>query len=248
MTSDKSTVPSPLFTARLTGALWLVVILAGLAAVVGGASLDLSGNPATFAANALSAASRVRLAFVINFFGKICYLGVTVLLYELLKPVNRTVALFGAFCGLAGLMSGSGSINSFTALSLLEESRRAAGPLAGQLQATVKMLLSGGEQQFGVEMVYFGCQIISVGYLIARSHFIPRVIGVLLLLAGSSYIVASVTSFVAPALATRVLPLIIPVALIGEGAFTLWLLLKGVNVERWRSLADRGPTSSPASR
>jgi hypothetical protein len=247
MTSDKSTLSSPLFTARLAGALWLVVILAGLAAVIGGASLDLSGDPATFAANALASASKVRLAFVINFFGKICYLGVTVLLYELLKPVNRSVAFFGALCGLAGLMSGSGSVNSFAALSLLEESRRAAGPLAGQLQATVKMLLSGGEQQFGVEMVYFGCQIISVGYLIARSHFIPRAIGVLMLLAGSSYIVASVTSFLSPVLSLRVLPLIIPVALLGEGALALWLLVKGVNVERWRAMADHRVTTYPAA-
>src|SRR5437016_9880430 len=104
MSSDKSTEPSPLFGARMAGALWLMLILAGIVAVVGGASLD-SSDSGTLAANALASASKIRLAFVINFFGKICYLGVTVLLYELLRPVNKSVALFGAFCGLAGLMS-----------------------------------------------------------------------------------------------------------------------------------------------
>jgi len=212
----------------MAGALWLVVIVAGIVAVLGGASLDTSGDPGTLAANALAAASKVRLAFVINFFGKICYLGVTVLLYELLKPVHKSVALFGAFCGFAGLMSGGGSVNSFVALSLLEESRRAAEPIAGQLQATVKMFLGAGGPGFGAEMVYFGCQIVSVGYLIVRSHFIPRAIGVLLLVAGSSYIVVSFTSFVSPVLGPRLLPLIVPIALLGEGALALWLLFKPV--------------------
>ncbi len=248
MPSDTSTEPSPLFAARMAGALWLIVILAGVAAVVGGVSLDLSGDPGLFAANALASASKVRLAFVINFFGKICYLGVTVLLYELLKPVNRSVALFGAFCGLAGLMSGAGSVNSFAALSLLEESRRAAEPIASQLEATVKMFLGAGAPGFGVEMVYFGCQILSVGYLIVRSHFIPRAIGVLLLLAGSSYIIASFTSFVSPVLGTRVLPLIVPIALLGEGALALWLVVKGVDVEQWRSMIGHRATINPAAR
>lgn len=248
MPSDTSIESSPLFAARMAGALWLIVILAGILAVLGGASLDTSGDPGTLAATAMASASKVRLAFVINFFGKICYLGVTVLLYELLKPVNRSVALFGAFCGFAGLMSGAGSVNSFAALSLLEESRRAAEPIASQLQATVKMFLSAGGPGFGVEMVYFGCQIVSMGYLIVRSRFIPRAIGVLLLLAGSSYIIVSFTSFVSPVLGPRLLPLIVPVALLGEGALALWLLFRGVNVEQWRSMTDRRATINPAAR
>ena len=182
MPSDTSTEPSPLFGARMAGALWLIVILASILAVVGGASLDLRGDPATIAANALASAPRIRLAFVMLFFGKICYLGGTVLLYELLKPVNKSVALFGAFCGLAGLLSGAHGLNQLTALSLLEESRRATEPVASQLQGAVKIFLAPG---FSGEDVFFGCQIASVGYLIARSSFLPRAIGVLLMLGGA---------------------------------------------------------------
>src|ERR1700719_4057461 len=106
MRSDTSTDPSPLFGARMAGALWLTVILVSIVALIGGVSLDVHGDPGTMAANALASASKIRLAFVLFFFGKICYLVGTVLLYELLKPVNNSVALFGAFCGLAGLLSG----------------------------------------------------------------------------------------------------------------------------------------------
>jgi len=248
MPSDTSTEPSPLFAARLAGALWLIVILVSIAAVIGGTSLDLHGDPGTLAANALAFASKIRLTFVLFFFGKICYLGVTVLLYELLKPVNKSVALFGAFCGLAGLLSGgAGHINLLTALSLLEESRRATEPVASQLQGAAKILL-GTAPRFSGEDVYFGCQIASVGYLIARSHFLPRAIGVLLVLGGACFLVTSFTNFVSPELGDRLAPLLLPIVLLGEASLALWLFLKGVNVEQWRSTTARRTTVNPAAR
>ena len=244
MPSDTSTEPSPLFGARMAGALWLIVILASILAVVGGASLDLRGDPATIAANALASAPRIRLAFVMLFFGKICYLGGTVLLYELLKPVNKSVALFGAFCGLAGLLSGAHGLNQLTALSLLEESRRATEPVASQLQGAVKIFLAPG---FSGEDVFFGCQIVSVGYLIARSSFLPRAIGVLLMLGGAGFLITSFAKFVSPALGARLSPLILPIAVLGEGSLALWVLVKGVNVEQWRSTVARRAAIDPAA-
>ena len=244
MPLDTSTEPSPLFGARMAGALWLIVILASIVAVVGGASLDLRGDPATLAANALASAPRIRLAFVMLFFGKICYLGGTVLLYELLKPVNKSVALFGAFCGLAGLLSGAHGLNQLTALSLLEESRRATEPVASQLQGAVKIFLAPG---FSGEDVFFGCQIVSVGYLIASSHFVPRAIGVLLVLAGLCFLVTSFTNFVSPVLGDRLAPLLLPIVLLGEASLALWLLLRGVNVEQWRSTIAGRATINPAA-
>ena len=244
MSSDTSTEPSPLFAARMAGALWLIVILASILAVVGGASLDLRGDPATIAANALASAPRIRLAFVMLFFGKICYLGGTVLLYELLKPVNKSVALFGAFCGLAGLLSGAHGLNQLTALSLLEESRRATEPVASQLQGAVKIFLAPG---FSGEDVFFGCQIASVGYLIARSSFLPRAIGVLLMLGGAGFLITSFAKFVSPALGARLSPLILPIAVLGEGSLALWVLVKGVNVEQWRSTIARRAMINPVA-
>jgi len=247
MPSDTSTELSPLFAARMAGALWLIVIVASLAAVIGGTSLDLHGDPGTLAANALTSASKIRFTYVILFFGKICYLGGTVLLYELLKPVNKSVALFGAFCGLAGLLSGgAGSIHVLSALSLLEESRRATEPVASQLQGAAKIFL-GTAPGIGTEDVYFGCQIASVGYLIARSHFLPRAIGVLLLLGGAAFLITSFTNFLSPELGDRLAPLLLPIVLLGEASLALWLLLRGVNVEQWRSTIARRATINPAA-
>jgi Domain of unknown function (DUF4386) len=245
--SDTSTESSPLFGARTAGALWLMVILASIVAVIGEASLDLHGDPGTLAANVLASGSKIRLIFVILFLGKICYMGVTVLLYELLKPVNRSVALFGAFCGLAGLLSGTaGSINLLTALSLFEEARRATEPVASQLRDVVKILL--GANGFSGEDIFFGSQILSVGYLIVRSYFVPRPIGVLLVLGGLSFLITSFTTLVSPVLGARLAPLILPIVALGEGSLALWLLLKGVNLEQWRATVARRATINPAAR
>lgn len=248
MPSDTSTEPSPLFAARMAGALWLVVILVSIGAVLGDANLDLRGDPGTLPANVLASASKIRLTFVLFFFGKICYLGVTVLLYQLLKPVNKSVALFAAFCGLAGLLRGGGAhFNVLTALSLLEDSRRAIEPVASQLRDSAKLLLAT-VPGFSGEDVYFGFQILSVGYLVARSRFIPRAIGVLLVLGGLAFLITSLTNFLSPALGDRVAPLLLPIVLLGEGSLALWLLLKGVDVEQWRSATARRGTINPAAR
>jgi len=132
-------------------------------------------------------------------------------------------------------------------LSLLEESRRAIEPVAGQLQSAANILL-GTAPRFSGEDVWFGCQILSVGYLIARSHFVPRAIGVLLVLGGSCFLITSFTNFVSPVLGDRLAPLLLPIVLLGEGSLALWLLLRGVNVEQWRSTIARRATINPAAR
>jgi hypothetical protein len=175
----------PRRTARLAGALWLIVIAGGVTSV-----LTQSGLP--------------RVAFAANQFSGLCYLGVTVLLYQLFKPVNVSLSLFAAFCGLAGVASGA-AVDSMSQFN---------PPIPG----------------FYIAMVFFGAQIVSVGYLITRSTLVPRLLGVLLMLGGSSYLINSFTNFLAPAIGGHLAPFIIPVAILGEGALTLWFLVKGVKV------------------
>ncbi len=158
----------------------------------------------------------------------------TALLYELLRPVNRSVALFGAFAGLAGVTIGAASaVNELGALDLLKQAATATPVAANQLQTIAQFALRDGPE-FKVGMVFFGLQIASVGYLILRSGLVPRIIGGVLVAGGSSYIISSFATFVAPAVGARLSPLVIPIAILGEGSLTLWLLFKGVNVPATR--------------
>jgi len=221
---------SPQTTARLAGALWLIVIAVSIASLFTAPSVNINGSAAETAASILAAETPYRLAFALLFVGSLCYLGVTALLYELLRPVNRSVALFGAFAGLAGVTIGAASaVNELGALDLLKQAATAAPAAANQLQTIAQFALRDGPE-FKVGMVFFGLQIASVGYLILRSGLVPRIIGGVLVAGGSSYIISSFATFVAPAVGARLSPLVIPIAILGEGSLTLWLLFKGVNV------------------
>jgi len=229
-----SSSDSPQTTARLAGALWLIVIAVSIASLFAAPSVNINGSPAETAASILAAETPYRLAFALLFIGSLCYLGVTALLYELLRPVNRSVALFGAFAGLAGLTIGAASaVNELGALDLLKQASTAAPAAANQLQTIAQFALRDGPE-FKVGMVFFGLQIASVGYLILRSALVPRIIGGVLVAGGLSYIITSFATFVAPAVGARLSPLVIPIAILGEGSLTLWLLFKGVNVPATR--------------
>jgi hypothetical protein len=225
-----SSTDSPQTTARLAGALWLIVIAVSIASLFAAPSVNINGSPAQTAASILAAETPYRLAFALLFVGSLCYLGVTALLYELLRPVNRSVALFGAFAGLAGLTIGAASaVNELGALDLLKQASAAAPAVASQLQTIAQFALRDGPE-FKVGMVFFGLQIASVGYLILRSGLVPRIIGGVLVAGGLSYIITSFATFVAPEVGARLSPLVIPIAIVGEGSLTLWLLFKGVSV------------------
>ncbi|HJP86095.1 MAG TPA: DUF4386 domain-containing protein [Gemmatimonadaceae bacterium] len=228
--------PSPLVTARMAGALWLAVIVISTLAVFGPAII-VAGDAAATAKNILGAELAFRLGVVEEFVGGACYVGVTVLLYQLLKPVSRNLALFSAACGVIGITVGAGlTVRDLGIVSILRAAEAAPSD-ASQLQTVARAAIMAFGLGFKVSMVYFGLQCATVGYLIARSGFIPRVVGILLGVGGSFYVISSLTYLISPALGSVLSPIVIPVAFLGEGSTTLWLLLKGVNVEKWRQLA-----------
>src|SRR5882672_11089367 len=93
-------------------------------------------------------------------------------------------------------------------------------------------------QVFSIGMVFFGIQCLSIGYLVARSTFLPRILGILLGIGGTSYVIASFASFLIPSFGAHLISFVFPVALIGEGSLTVWLLVKGVNLQRWYEQAS----------
>jgi hypothetical protein len=230
---------SPESTARLAGALWLIVIVVSIVSIFVNPSVATSGSPAQTAASVLAAETPYRFAFALLFFGSLCYLGVTALLYEVLRPVNASVAVFGAFASLAGITIGAASaVNELSALSLLKEASTAAPAAANQLQTIAQVFLRD-QAEFKVGMVFFGCHVASIGYLMFRSALVPRIIGAVLVVGGSSYIISSFASFVAPAVGARLSPFVIPIAILGEGSLTLWLLFKGVNAGEYSRQIQR---------
>ncbi|HYR76427.1 MAG TPA: DUF4386 domain-containing protein [Pyrinomonadaceae bacterium] len=230
---------SPVRQARIAGACWLLCILAGLGGFIAASPLIVANDAAATAANILAKESLYRLGFAFDLISGTSYLVTTVFLYYVLKPVSRSLSMLAAFFGLAGVAIGGISwVLRLASLVLLHGDQYLSAFTTSQLQATSMIALKLQLTVFSIGMVFFGIQCISIGCLVARSIFLPRVLGIVLAIGGTSYVIASFASFLIPSFGPHLIQFVLPVALIGEGSLTLWLLVKGVNTQRWKDQAS----------
>ena len=229
---------SPRLKARIAGACWLLCIVAGMVGFIAAGPLIVANDAAATATNILANESLFRFGFAANLISGLSYVGVTVFMYYVLKPVSRSLSLLAAFFGLAGVaIGGVAWVSNLVPLTLLHGDQYLSALTASQLQALSLAALKLQTHVFFIGMVFFGIQCISIGYLVARSSFLPRILGVMLGLGGTCYVIASFANFLLP-LGARLIPFVVPVALIGEGSLTVWLLIKGLNEQRWYEQAN----------
>jgi hypothetical protein len=231
----------------MAGALWLAVIAVSVLDVVT-SSIIISGDPAATARNILSSEFRFRLSVLAEFVGGALYVGVTVLLYRLLKPVSRNLSLFAAFCGAIGISVGAAlTVRDLGVVTLLRSAQVSSSADAGQIQTLALTSIRQFGLGFTVAMVYFGFQCTTVGYLIARSGFMPKAIGILLATGGTFYVLSSFATFLSLPIAPALSQVVVPVAFLGEGSTTVWLLFKGVDVRKWMERAGVPPLQRVAA-
>jgi len=235
------TETSPLLKARAAGFFWLMTILTGMFAFVAGGRFVVPGDAATTATNIMANESLYRWSVVANLVATACYLTVTLLIYVLLKPVSRNISLLGAFFSLTGCATGSISCLLFLApIGILDGGRHLSGFPVEQLQVQALTFVTLSLQAGDIGLVFFGLHVLSVGYLIRRSAFLPRILGALLIVTGVCYLTNSFASFLALPFKAYLLPFVAAGGLLGEGSLSLWLLVKGVNVQRWNEQASLG--------
>src|SRR5207248_9260523 len=181
-----------------------------------GAPLVVANDATATATNIVTKESLFRLGFVADLISGLSYVGVTAFIYYLLRPVSKSLSLVGAFFGLAGIAIGGASwVIHLTPLLLLHGDQYLTAITTSQFQAMSLAALKLQLQVFPIGMVFFGIQCISIGYLVARSAFLPRILGVLLAIGGMCYVIASFANFLAPSFGPRLVPFMMPVALIG---------------------------------
>jgi len=221
--------------ARIAGLFYLLVFLfnGGLLFIRGG--LVISGDAAATASNILAHASRFWLGFTCYLILIACHIAVTALFYELFKPVNRGVSLLAAFFSLMACAAATFSSLFYSApLVVLQEAPHLGAFNAEQLQALALMLDKLNLRASNIGSAFFGCYFLLIGYLVFRSAFLPRILGVLMMFGG-----VSMLPLLYPPLASSLRPYR-ALALLGEVSLTLWLLARGVNVERWKEQARHG--------
>jgi hypothetical protein len=240
--------PSPQRYARICGALYLYIIVAGtFAEVFVRSRLVVPGDPVATAQNIRANETLFRIGFSGELLHLVCDVGVAVLLYALLRPVDRNIALLAAWMRLACIVIlAMSSLSHFAALRLLAGGESLKGFSPGQLEMLATLVLKLHGDGYAISLVFFAFACLALGYLIYRSGYLPRAIGVLLVIAGACYLVNSFAHFLAPSLGATLFPALFVPIFIAELSLALWLLVKGVDVAKWRALT--GEPSPPLAR
>jgi hypothetical protein len=192
----------------------------------------VSKDDSAATANAIVSHERLfHLGVATGLIGTGFYLALVALFYMLFKPVSRSVSLVAAFFGLVGCaVQASGSVFQFFTLANLGDGGTVSVFSSDELSGrAVGMLFLKLTHQVGnVALVFFGLYCLLIGCLILRSTFLPRLLGVLMVIAGLGWLI-----FLYPPLAERLFPGIAIVGVAAEALLMLWLLVIGINTERW---------------
>ena len=241
MDSIAGTAPRQL--ARIAGALYLINIVLGAFAIsIVPAIVVVAGDAAATAHNIQTHELLYRLGLVAHVVVTVTNVPLALIFYELFKVVNRRLALLDAFFILvATAIEAAGLLNQFAPLVLLgNESFTSALPTA-QLQALAYLPYALSGINYSIHTMFFGFDIICFAYLVLRSSFLPRAIAVLLAIDGLAYLIYSFADLLTPGFAAHLVPWIQLPALFGEGSLCLWLLVVGLDVERWKERASAAP-------
>ena len=235
VTMERIAAASPRFRARIAGVFHLVTILTRMFVEIFVRNrLVVSDDAAVTAANILAHEPLWRWGFAGDIVAFASYIALTALLYELFKPVNRSLSLVAAFFSLvASVVQAISSLFHLAPLALLGGAPYLRVFTVEQLQALALVFLRLRAAAYhNIGLVFFGLYCLLVGILILRSTFLPRVLGALMVLAGLSYVL-----FLSPALARSLQPYILVFPGVGQISLCLWLLVIGVNAQRWKEQA-----------
>jgi len=227
----------PRLIARIAGVLYLLTILAGIFAQ-GFVSerLVISGDPAATSTNILAHRSLFEWSFTIYMIEMACQIMTTALFYFLLRPVNRSLALAAAFLSLSGcIIKTFARVFYIAPLFVLGGAQYLNVFNTQQLQALALLFLKVNDRGAAMALAFFGFEALFNGYLVFRSNFLPRILGVLSMAAGLGWL-----TFLYPPLGYRLFLYLAAFALLGSAAMIFWLIVFGVNEERWRQLAAAG--------
>ena len=225
---------SPQVYARIGGILYLMIIIAGaLGEIFIRGKLIVSGDAMSTANNIMAAQSLWRIGIAGDLLMHVCDVPLMLVFYVLLRPVNKNLAFLALLFNLiqtAVLVANK--LNLLMPLFLLGNSDYLKAFESNQLYALTYLLIKTHDYGFGIGLIFFGFACLIYGYLLFRSGYFPRTLGVLMALAGLSYLTNSFTLILTPAYAGTIFPILV-LALIGELSLCLWLIVKGVDLPKW---------------
>jgi hypothetical protein len=229
---------SPQTWARVAGLLYVFNIAASVFTLMTMQGIIVADDATQTAANIAANEPMFRLAYLAIVLAGVAYVAVIAILYELMKPAGRTLSAIAAFMGLAGCAIGAATgLNQISALVYLGDASYLAAFSQEQLQAMARTSLRLSGIGNSIALVFFAFYCLVLAALVFRARFLPRWLGLLLLLAGVGWMIGTVTTFLMPSLG--IADMLLPISGLGEALFTLWLLVMAVNAAKWREQAGQ---------
>lgn len=233
--TNRTLATSPQVYARTGGVLYLVVIVFG--AFAEGFVMDkliAPGDPATTAHNIMASRGLWSLAVAADLIVPIIAVAGVWISYVLLSPVSKILILLDVFFTLVSLaVEAVSKLFLLLVLPILSTTSYLQAFEPRQLEILANLALKSHDFVFNIALIFFGCACLVEGYLIYKSRYFPKFIGILLQLAGFCYLVSCFAALFAPAVADLLTPAILLPPSIGESSYCLWLLIKGVDIGKW---------------
>jgi len=225
---------NPNKTARIAGFLSLIMIPFAIFGILWvRTNLIVPGDAVATFNNIMASESLFRLSIGSALMVQIGHILLVLILYKLLKPVNKNHALLMVILLLVGApIAMLNELNRFAALLLSSGADYLTAFTADQLPAQVMLFLDLHEYGVFIATIFWGLWLFPFGYLVFKSGYIPRIFGVLLIIAGLGYLIDFVAFFLFPNF-----PPIGQFMTWAEVFWPFWLLIKGVNVEQWEKRA-----------
>ncbi len=230
-------------TARIAGVLYLLITVLSIPVhFVIPSQLIVAGDAAATANNIMASAGLFRIGIGTELVLLLSEIVLSVLLYVLLRPVSKTLSLVAAASRLTMTMiHGANLLTHFFVLLLLSGAGYLTVFTPDQLQALGMVFLNAYDYGFTIGIVFLFLHALILGYLIFKSGYFPRILGILFMIASLGYLIDSFSNVLIAGYKTGPVYLALPIA-IAEIAFPLWLLMKGVNAEQWeKRVPDQDP-------
>jgi hypothetical protein len=233
---------SPQLLARLAGVFFLLTILGGIIAqgFISERLIDF-GDAAATANNILANKGLFQIGFTIYLIEMACQLVSAMLFYRLLRPVSRTLALLMLLFEFSGIVIKTfARVFYITPLWVLDGPTALGGMDTGHLQSVSLVLLKVNDFGAATALAFFGFSTVLLGYLIFRSTYLPRWLGVLGMIAGLGWL-----TFIYPPLGYRVFMFAALFGLAAAAAKIFWLIVFGVDEEKFHAHNLIAPAHRP---
>lgn len=231
---------SPSARGRILAALYLSVIVCGIigqAVIADG--LVVRDDAVKTAANIVANKSLYRLAYTIFMIEMVAQIAASAMFYDLLKPVDRSLARITAIIGITGAgIKTFARLFYYAPLILLSGAPYLAAIEPAQLATLTYLSIRINAQGAAIALIFFGFETLLRGWLIYRSEFLPRFLGVLSMVGGVGWL-----TYLWPPLGSKAFTFVALFAIVGVVATSGWLFIRGVDDARWRERAAQAAGS-----